>query len=141
MLALQRNEEFLLDRFAKRLNLWRDRTASALRRSAVRCGACGLYNRLQQFNHNKKNCVVCRVSGRGPAGSGWAAFFDKNARNTGMKRVIFVLIVAASSTVVGCAESDSDLVAKINAAYHTRFYVPTPNDTPMGPGAWEPGAR
>jgi type IV pilus biogenesis protein CpaD/CtpE len=52
-----------------------------------------------------------------------------------MKRLIFVLIVAASGAVVGCAESESDLVAKINAAYHTRFYVATPNDTTMVPGA------
>jgi type IV pilus biogenesis protein CpaD/CtpE len=51
-----------------------------------------------------------------------------------MKRVIFALIVAASGAVVGCAESDPDLVAKINTAYHTSFYVPTPNATTTVPG-------
>jgi hypothetical protein len=52
-----------------------------------------------------------------------------------MKRVIFILIVAASGAVVGCADSESDLVAKINAAYHTSFYVATPNDPTTVPGA------
>ena len=45
-----------------------------------------------------------------------------------MKRIIFMLTVAASVVIVGCANSPPDLVAKINAAYHTRFDVGPQSD-------------
>jgi hypothetical protein len=65
-------------------------------------------------------------------GLGWAAFLSKTLGNTGMKRVIFMLMMAALVAVVGCADSP-DLVAKINGAYHTRFDVATPNNTTTVP--------
>ena len=46
-----------------------------------------------------------------------------------MKRVILVVTLTISVAIAGCADSTSDLVAKINAAYHTRFTVANQNDT------------
>jgi hypothetical protein len=47
----------------------------------------------------------------------------------GMKRVMLVVTLAAFVAIIGCADSAPDLVAKINAAYHTRFTVANQNDT------------
>ena len=49
--------------------------------------------------------------------------------NMGMKRVMLVVTLAAFVAIIGCADSAPDLVAKINAAYHTRFTVANQNDT------------
>ena len=49
-----------------------------------------------------------------------------------MKRVILMLTLVASVAIVSCADSSPDLVAKINAAYHTRFTVANQNDTGRG---------
>jgi hypothetical protein len=49
--------------------------------------------------------------------------------NIEMKRVILVVTLTISVAIAGCADSTSDLVAKINAAYHTRFTVANQNDT------------
>ena len=40
-----------------------------------------------------------------------------------MKRVILVLMMAASAAFVSCAAPSPQLVAKLNAAYHTTFHV------------------
>jgi hypothetical protein len=46
-----------------------------------------------------------------------------------MKRIMLVMTLAVSVAIVGCADPSPDLVAKINAAYHTRFTVANQNDT------------
>jgi hypothetical protein len=50
-----------------------------------------------------------------------------------MKRVMILLAVAVSIMGTGCTDPSSDLVAKINAAYHTRFYVADQNDMSTAP--------
>ena len=50
-----------------------------------------------------------------------------------MKRVMLAVTLAVSVAIVGCADSSPNLVAKINAAYHTRFTVTTQSDTVTAP--------
>jgi hypothetical protein len=75
-----------------------------------------------------------------PVGS---AAFPKNARKYPhetalhetpcMKRIVLILLVIAAAGSAGCADPGPELVAKINAAYHTRFFVAMPDDIAASP--------
>ena len=52
-----------------------------------------------------------------------------------MKRIMLVLTMVAAMVIAGCAAPSPDLVAKINAAYHTRFPVAGQAGAAKPPGA------
>jgi hypothetical protein len=84
------DEEFLLDRFAERDLVFCEierQALCAVRRSGVALADSTASNSSITIGLLQKLCGLwfvvcglCRVSGRGDKGSGWAAFFDKNAR-------------------------------------------------------------